>query len=137
MSPGFPTTLSIILKPLLCASVIWSAEAVRPGAQCTCRFTHVMPAYFILSGTEKSLTCPPSSHEPEAVGGAVTVGEGVAVAPGLGVAVAVGTGVPLTPGIVNACPAKIRFGFVRPFAAMIACWLTPNLSAMLHKVSPR
>src|SRR3990172_7921336 len=66
MSPGLPSTLSRILKPLACASLITPASAVAPGDQRNCRFTQAIPAYRIRSGREKSDTCPPSSNPPGA-----------------------------------------------------------------------
>src|SRR3990172_1608304 len=63
VSPGSPSTLSKILKPLPCASVmrLKCAPAASPECHRTCRLTQAMPAYVIRSGRENPATCPPSS----------------------------------------------------------------------------
>src|SRR5260221_727641 len=130
MSPGLPSTLSRILKPLLWASLISPASAVAPGAQRSWRLTHTIPAVFILSGAEKSLTWPPNSQAPLPAGGG---GGGAVVGWG-------GGGLfepPSVPGMVNCSPTKIRFRLLMPLAAASDDRLTPKRLAILNKVSPR
>src|SRR5512144_2330096 len=130
MSAGLPRTLSRILKPLLCASVIMTASATALGTHLTWRLTQYIPAYFILSAAEKSLTCPPSSKAPDPDGGGEVAG-GV-VAAGGGVAVATG---PL-PGSRSTWPTKIR-SETRLLACLSAATLVLKRWAMAHSVSPR
>src|SRR5258708_9046472 len=130
MSPGLPSTLSRILKPLLWAWVISPASAAAPGAQRSCRLTHTIPAVFILSGAEKSLTWPPSCQAPLPNGGGGGGGGGGAVGAGGG-----SPEPPPEPGITSTWPTKIMVE-LRPLADMRSATLTPNRCEMAHKVSP-
>src|SRR5947209_7225812 len=116
MSLGLPSTLSKILKPLACASLIRPASGPALGDQRTWRLTHTIPANFILFGAEKLFTWPPSSHAPLPAGGG-----------GGGAEVGFGGGLldpPSPPGIVSTWPTKIRVLF-KPLADISAATVTP------------